>query len=210
VVEVTASSPVETRSAIEVHSASALQREDRAAFERIPVTAIPRTLLDFAAVDPGFLGAAIERVYRRDLLDLDAVDRLLIRSRGFRGVARLREAVEIYRIKAFTRSRLERRFLAVVRRAGLRRPSMNFFVVGFELDAYWPIERFAVELDTYDHHGDPVAFEADRLRQEDLKLAGIEIVRITGARLDREPDAVVVRLRRLLAQRRQQLGLPPD
>jgi very-short-patch-repair endonuclease len=82
---------------------------------------------------------------------------------------------------------------------------MNFFVDGFELDAYWPTERFAVELDTYDHHGDPVAFEADRLRQEDLKLAGIEIVRLTGARMDHEPDAVVVRLRRLLAQRRQQL-----
>jgi len=210
VIEVTAASPVETRCAIEVHSASALKREDRATFERVPVTAIPRTLLDFAAVDPKFLGAAIERAYRRDLLDLDAIDRLLIRSTGFRGVARLRGAIEIYRIKAFTRSRLERRFLALARRAGLRQPSMNLFVAGFELDAYWPIERFAVELDTYDHHGDPVAFEADRLRQEDLKLAGIEIVRLTGARMDREPDAIVVRLRRLLAQRRQQLGLSPD
>ena len=70
----------------------------------------------------------------------------------YRGVARLREAVEIYRVKAFTRSLLERRFLSLVRRAGLRRPSMNLFISGFELDAYWPIERFAVELDTYDHH----------------------------------------------------------
>jgi very-short-patch-repair endonuclease len=193
-----------------VHSAAALKREDRTTFERVPVTAIPRTLLDFAAVDPKFLSAAIERAYRRDLLDLNAIDRLLIRSHGFRGVARLREAMEIYRIEAFTRSRLERRFLALVRRAELRQPSMNLFVAGFELDAYWSIERFAVELDTYDHHGDPVAFEADRLRQEDLKLAGVEIVRLTGARMDREPDAIVVRLRRLLAQRRQQLGLPSD
>ena len=210
VVEVTANSPVETRRTIEVHSATALHQEDRATFEQIPVTAIPRTLLDFAAVDPRFLGAAIERAYRRDLLDLDAIDRLLVRSRGFRGVARLRNAMEIYRVTAFTRSRLERRFLAVVRRAGLPQPSMNLFVSGFELDAYWPVERFAVELDTYDHHGDPVAFEADRLRQEDLKLAGIEMVRLTGARMDREPEAVVVRLRRLLAQRRAQLGLPPN
>jgi predicted transcriptional regulator of viral defense system len=209
VTEVTATSPIETRRAIKVHSARALQPEDCATFERVPVTAIPRTLLDFAAIDPKFLGAAIERAYRRDLLDLDAIDRLLIRSWGFRGVARLRAAVEIYRVKAFTRSRLERSFLSVIRRAGLRQPSMNLFVAGFELDAYWPIERFAVELDTYDHHGDPVAFELDRRRQEDLKLAGIEMVRITGARMDREPDAIVLRLHRLLAQRRQQLGLPP-
>jgi len=210
IVEVTATSPVETRGAIEVHSARALQPEDRATFERVPVTAIPRTLLDFAAVDPRFLGYVTERAYQRDLLDLDAIDCLLARSRGFRGVARLREAVELYRVKAFTRSRLERRFLALVRRAGLRQPAMNLFIDGFELDAYWPIERFAVELDTYDHHGDPVAFEVDRRRQEDLKLAGIEMVRITGARMDREPDAVVVRLSRLLAQRRQQLGLLPN
>ena len=49
------------------------------------------------------------------------------------------------------------------------------------------------------------SFEIDRLRHEDLKLAGIEIVRITGARLDREPMSVVRRLRRLLAQRRHEL-----
>ena len=92
---------------------------------------------------------------------------------------------------AFTRSGLERRFLALVRRAGLPRPSMNLFVEGYELDAYWPDERFAVELDTYDYHGTPAAFEADRVRQEDLKLAGIEMVRITGTRMDREPTVVM-------------------
>jgi len=80
---------------------------------------------------------------------------------------------------------------------------MNLVIAGYELDAYWPRECFAVELDTYDYHGSPAAFERDRIRQEDLKLAGIEIVRITGARLDREPKAVANRLRRLLAQRRR-------
>ncbi len=82
---------------------------------------------------------------------------------------------------------------------------MNYFVEKYELDAYWSEERFAVELDTYDYHGGHVAFEQDRLRQEDLKLAGIEIVRITGLRIDREPEAVVARLHRLLAQRRRHL-----
>lgn len=82
---------------------------------------------------------------------------------------------------------------------------MNYFINGFELDAYWPHARFAVELDTYDHHGTPSAFEKDRLRQEDLKLTGIELTRITGKRLDREPKVVMARLRRLLAQRRHEL-----
>lgn len=208
IVEVTATSPRETRQEIGVHSAATLTPEDRSAFEGIPVTSLPRTLLDFAAVDPRFLGVVIENAERLGLLDLIAIDAFLERSRGFRGVARLREALEIYRDPAFTRSRLERRFLALVKRAGLPRPSMNYFVEGYELDAYWPAERFAVELDTYDYHGGHLAFEKDRLRQEDLKLAGIEITRVTGVRLDREPEAVVSRLRRLLAQRQRQLQRP--
>lgn len=79
---------------------------------------------------------------------------------------------------------------------------MNAFVAGFEIDAYWESERFGVELDTYEFHGGRVAFERDRVRDEELKLAGIEIVRITGRRLDHEPGSVIERLGRLLAARR--------
>lgn len=188
-----------------MHSAAALAPLDRAAHEGVPVTAVPRTLLDFSAVDPHYLGQALDNARRLGLLDLIAMDELISRSRGFRGVARLRTALEIHRLAAFTRSGLERRFLALVRRAGLPRPSMNVYVEGHELDAYWPIERFAVELDTYDHHGSPTAFEADRVRQENLKLAGIEMIRFTGIRMDREPAVVTQRLRRLLIQRRREL-----
>ncbi len=170
---------------------------------------MPRTLLDFAAVDPKFLKAALERCSQRGLLDLIALDALIARSRGFRGVARLRNALEAYRTNVFTRSRLERRFLELIKDSDLPQPSINLFIEGYELDAYWQAERFAVELDTYDYHGSPVAFEADRLRQEDLKLAGIEMTRVTGARMDREPEAVVARLHRLLAQRRREMNSAP-
>jgi len=115
-------------------------------------------------------------------------------------------AMERYRSKAFTRSDLERDFLALVKRAHLPPPSMNLFIAGYEIDAYWSELRFAVELDTYDYHGDEISFEEDRLRQEDLKLAGIEMVRITGERMDREPQAVVARLRLLFDQRRRELS----
>lgn len=101
-----------------------------------------------------------------------------------------------------TRSGVERRFLDLVLAAGLPRPSTNFAVLGFELDAYWPEERFAVELDAFETHGTRAAFERDRLRQEDLKLAGIEMTRVTAARLWSEPDRVIERIGRLLAQPR--------
>jgi hypothetical protein len=207
-VEVTASSPRDARRLIRVHSAAALTSQDRTMHDGVPVTATPRTSLDFAVVDPAFLGQALDNARRLGLLDMLAMDELISRSKGFRGVARLRTALEIHRPTAFTRSGLERRFLELTRRAGLPRPSMNLYVEGYELDAYWPIERFAVELDTYDYHGDPRAFEADRIRQESLKLAGIEMVRITGARMAREPEAIAHRLHRLLANRRRELGIP--
>jgi very-short-patch-repair endonuclease len=174
--------------------------------EGIPVTAVPRTLLDFAAIDPLFLTQALDNAHRLGLLDLIAIDALISRSRGFRGIARLREALKPHRSSAFTRSGLERLFLQVVQRSNLPRPSTNLFIEGYELDAYWPTERFAVELDTYDYHGSPAAFEADRLRQEDLKLAGIEMTRVTGIRMEREPRAVATRLRHLLTQRRRELS----
>jgi hypothetical protein len=210
VIDITASSPRHTRPAIRVHSARTLLPEDKDSSEGIPVTAVPRTLLDFAAVDPRFIGVVLDRAERRGLLDLAAIEAMLARSRGFRGARRLRTALAPYRTPAFTRSGLERRFLGLVRDAGLPRPSINFFVEGYELDAYWPAERFGVELDTYDYHGGRRSFEDDRLRQESLKLAGIEMVRITGARLDREPRAVIKRLRRLLEQRRRDLSRNPQ
>jgi hypothetical protein len=181
---------------------------DRAVHEEIPVTSVPRTLLDLAATfSPSRLERVIERSEELGRFDLRPVEALLGRSRGHRGTGRLREALAIYRPElALTRSGLEKRFLGLVRAAGLPAPSMNFNVAGFELDAYWEPQGFVVEIDAYETHGSRAAFERDRLRQEDLKLLGIEMTRVTGARLEREPDAVMARLRALLRQRNRGVG----
>ncbi|HEY5051868.1 MAG TPA: type IV toxin-antitoxin system AbiEi family antitoxin domain-containing protein [Solirubrobacterales bacterium] len=208
IVDVTARAGKHARPTIRTHSTKALESVDRATAEQIPVTAVPHTLLDLAATSRHrSLGRALARAERLGLLDLMALEDLLRRNTGRQGVSRLRRALVIYRVPAFTRSGLERRFMEVARRAGLPRPSMNLFVAGYELDAYWPRERFAVELDSYEYHGGHASFERDRVRQEDLKLAGIEMTRITAGRIEREPTAVTQRLRQLLAQRRQELGI---
>ena len=84
---------------------------------------------------------------------------------------------------------------------------MNFTAEGYELDAYWPDLRFAVELDLFETHGTRAAFERDRLRQEELKLLGIEMIRVTKPRLDAEPHTVLRNLATLLGRRRRELGL---
>jgi hypothetical protein len=181
--------------------------EDRGVRDGIPVTALPRTLLDLAAtLSVGRLDHAIQRSEERGLFDLWAIEALLARVGRHPGTGPLRRALAIYRDEpAFTRSYLERRFLDLVKRAGLPTPSTGYNEAGYELDAYWQPERFAVELDVYETHGSHAAFEHDRLRQEDLKLAGIEMTRVTGPRLDREPNEVIARVGALLEQRRQQL-----
>jgi very-short-patch-repair endonuclease len=89
--------------------------------------------------------------------------------------------------------------------ANLPRPAFNTFVAGHEIDAYWERERFAVEVDGWEWHRTRAAFEKDPLRQENLKLAGIDSIRITARRIEREPQAVGQRLTRLLNQRRRSL-----
>jgi len=71
-------------------------------------------------------------------------------------------------------------------------------VAGFEVDLYWPQFRLAVELDTPSFHGTRLAFERDRRRDEALTLAGIRVVRFTGARVDSAPEATVAALRSLM------------
>jgi very-short-patch-repair endonuclease len=187
-----------------------LETVDLTAIERTPVTSLARTYLDLAAMlSEARLERELERSEELKIFDLRDLEAVLDRYAGHPGAGRLGRALAIYRPDAaVTRSGLERRFLRLVRAAGLSSPSMNFHVAGFELDAYWEPERFAVELDVYETHGTRAAFERDRLRHEDLKLAGIEMIRVTGPRLDREPNEVVGRVAVLLERRRREFGLP--
>jgi very-short-patch-repair endonuclease len=205
-IHVTAPAARRAKRAFVVHSAD-LPPRDRTVQRDIPVTSLARTQLDLAAmVSMSRLERLLERSEERGNFDLVALDDLLARTSGHPGHGRLRAALAIYREDpAFVRSKLERRFLSLVRKAGLPTPSMNLNVAGYELDAYWEPERFAVELDVYETHGSHAAFERDRLRQEDLKLKGVEMIRVTGPRLDGEPEAIVARVAAHLELRRRQL-----
>jgi len=171
--------------------------------EGIPVTSVSRTILDLAVDSwPKTVARQIERADDLKVFDLREMRDLLDRTKGHRGWAKVHAALDLYDEKpVFTRSGLERRFLELVRGAGLAEPAMNRFVAGHEIDAYWEAECFAVELDVFETHGSRLSFEEDRVRDDDFLHAGIETTRVTGPRLDREPAAVVDSLRRHLARR---------
>jgi very-short-patch-repair endonuclease len=190
--------------AIGLHHCPALRDEDIAETERLPVTAVSRTLLDYASTAKGLrLDRAIDRADRLGLLDLTAIDRITDEVLGHRGRGPLRRAMVIYRESGFTRSGGEKRMLAALADAGVRRPVVNNFLEGYELDFFWERERLAVELDSWEHHRGRRSFEEDRKRQDELTMAGIEMIRITGTRLRREPRKVAFRIAEHLARRRQ-------
>jgi very-short-patch-repair endonuclease len=190
--------------AIGLHHCPALRDEDVAETERLPVTAIPRALLDYAADAKRWrLERAIDKADRLGLLDLAAVGRITDEVRGHRGRGPLRRAMGIYGETGFTRSGGEKRMLAALADTGVRRPAVNNFIEGYELDFYWGPERLAVELDSWEHHRSRRSFEEDRERQEDLAMAGIETIRISGTRLRREPHKVAIRIAEHLDRRRR-------
>jgi hypothetical protein len=187
---------------VRIHRARRLEEVDRMLIEGVPVTAVPRTLLDLAAVVRfEQLERLVEKAEEQGLFDLRQMEELLARTVGHHGHGRLRRAIALYKPSSFTRSGLEKRFLELVIAAGLPQPRMNFVEHGLELDCYWPEYRFAVELDVFEMHGTRAAFERDRKRQEDLLLAGITMTRVTGPRLAREPEEVIERVARLLSAR---------
>jgi very-short-patch-repair endonuclease len=189
--------------AIGLHHCPALRDDDIAETERLPVTGVARTLLDFASEADAFrLGRAIDQADRLDLLDLAAVDLTTEEIRGHRGRGPLLRAMTIYREKGFTRSGGEKQMLAALADAGVRRPLVNNFIEGQELDFYWEAERFAVELDSWEFHRGRRSFEEDRKRQEGMAMANVETIRITGARLRREPRGVAMRIAAHLDRRR--------
>jgi hypothetical protein len=201
-VHVTSRGPRTKKRSFVVHRAE-LERRDLKRRDGIPVTSLSRTILDVAVTSRArTVRRHVQLADDLKLFDLREMEDLLGRTKGHRGQAKVRAALELYDERpVFTRSGLERRFLEVVREAGLPEPAMNHFVAGFEIDAYWADHRFGVELDVYATHGSRLSFEEDRERDDALLHAGIETTRVTGPRLDREPDAVVDSIRRHLARR---------
>jgi predicted transcriptional regulator of viral defense system/very-short-patch-repair endonuclease len=198
----TGPSPRARRLPIHIHRSRTFTDADRALVDNIPVTSVPRTLLDQAARVPGRrLKRLLKAAEEEKCFNLTAVYDVLERNRGHRGHKRLKRAIALYEPPAFTRSQFETLFYEAVLAAGLPTPRVNYNVAGMELDLYWPEHRFAVELDLYETHGTRESFEDDRLRQEDLLLEGVGMTRVTGPRFAREPSEVLARIRRLLAER---------
>lgn len=202
--EVTVPSQGHRRRGIRVYRTAGMPQSDFTILEKIPATSAARTLFDLAGVvSTRDRERAIDRAKRTGQLDLLALDAILAR-RGRRPEAQLvRNALDLYRKPIHDRARSELLFLQALENEGLPLPVFNCWVEQWEIDAYWEAERFAVEVDGWETHGSRQAFEDDRLRLEEMKLAGIDCIRISARRIETHPKQVAQRIGTFLARRRR-------
>jgi very-short-patch-repair endonuclease len=189
-----------SRPRLTIHSAAALHPGDRAEVDGIPVTSVPRTLLDLAeVVAPTQVRRASEAAERHRILDVTAASELITRSNGRRGLPALLALLDYDpAVAQEARSDLESAFLDLVREADLPPPSVNVLVEGYLVDAYWPAARLVVELQSYQHHAHRQAFDRDYAKLGRLTMSGFRVLPLTARQLRDEADWVMGALRWLI------------
>jgi hypothetical protein len=183
---------------IRLHRSRSLDARDTTNHQGIPITTIARTLLDLAAtVREDRLERALAQAERLQLYDHRAITDVIGRNNGHRGKGVLARATAPE--PKLTRSELEARFLALVRKAGLPEPDANSSLdapdhPGLEPDFYWPSQGLVVETDGWKTHKTKAAFKSDRRKDAALTSAGYRVMRFTYEDVVYEPDTVVARL----------------
>lgn len=176
-----------------------LHRAESCLIAGIPVTTPARTAFDLGR-RPGVDKAVI----RLDALsnatglrraDLDGV---LERHRGARGIAQLREVLEL--VDGGAESPQETRTRLVLIRAGLPRPTTQIRVFDecdhlvARVDMGWEQWKVGVEFDGAHHWTDPVQRARDINRLAELESCGWRIIRVSSELLRHAPGVVIDRV----------------
>jgi hypothetical protein len=203
-IEVTIPRKSRSRESIRRHRA-VLAADELTTAAQIPVTTVPRTLLDLSASLPtDRLEQTLRQSERLRIYDTLSLGEMLARHPRHRGARSIRECLRRRRDAppGVTREELEARFLAFLDRAGLPRPRLNAWLSlrdrRYQADCLWRDRSLIVELDGYASHGTRIAFEDDRERDRILQVEGWRVIRVTWQQLHESGGKIAADLRRLL------------
>ena len=172
----------------------------------VPVTTVPRTLVDLTDVlDARQLANVLHEAAFHRRFNMAATRAAMSRAAGRRNLGTLETALPAHEAgSAGTRSALEDRVLALIGPAGLPEPLSNMPVRAagrrIEVDLHWPAQGLVVEIDG-DGHTRPRTRREDAARDRALRAAGHAVVRFTGGDVDDRPAAVLEGLRAALSRR---------
>jgi Transcriptional regulator, AbiEi antitoxin len=190
---------------VRVYRHPSLAPDEVTTLDGIPITTVPRTLLDLASVIAAYkLRRAVERADQLELFDGAAVNALLERHRGRPGAPVLAALLKDFREHGMTatRSDPEALFLHICLEHGIPRPTINRSADRREIDATWPGSDLLVEIDSWKHHRSRVAFGLDRTKDRRALIDGRPTARFTADELEQAPAAVAADLRALLRRGR--------
>ena len=170
---------------------------DAWSYQGIPVTTVPRTLVDLASdLTTEQLTLAVHEAAVRHKTKPDDVEAVLERRPTAKG-ARILRAI-LRGDERVTLSELERRFLDLLRAAAMPLPTTNIVLGGFRVDCHWDVPRLTVELDGYRYHHTRHAWEQDRRRERLARARGDEFRRYTYGDVFEHPRLMMRELRALL------------
>jgi very-short-patch-repair endonuclease len=182
---------------LETRRCRTLSPLDGTRYRGIPVTTVPRTLVDLAGatkLDPlARMCHEAEVLHRTRPTDVDAV---LRRRPNTAGIWKLRAILNGDAL--VTLSELERAFVALLRAHGLPLPLTNRPAGAYWVDCRWPTQRLTVELNSYRFHHSRHAWEQDARRERDARARGDEFRRFTYGDVVENPGYVASEMRRLL------------
>jgi len=163
----------------------------------IPVTTVPETLVALAAqLDLDALARACHEAGVRYRTTPRHVHAALERWPNAPGAGKLRAVMS--GDAHVTLSRLERRFLGLLREHGLPLPVTNRVAGGRRVDCRWPDHHLTVELDSYQFHNTRHAWEQDRRREREAHARGDGFRRFTYGDVFESPGPMLAELRSLL------------
>jgi Transcriptional regulator, AbiEi antitoxin len=170
---------------------------ERTTHRGIPITTVPRTLVDLAShLSLDALARACHEAGVKYETTPEQVEAVLAKRRRTRGAAKLR-AVTSGDVQALL-SELERAFQRRLKEAGLPLPETNRPAHGRRVDCRWPDRRVTVELDSYRYHHSRHAWEQDRRREREARARGDEFRRYTYGDVVETPRLMLAELRALL------------
>lgn len=162
------------------HRTDLLEPLDVTSVNRIPVTSLPRTLLDLGAVVSFEVVemAAQDAIIRGGVSAVELVCVLeRVGKRGRRGAAALRAVVRASLPSAGIESRLELDLVRLIESCPVPQPVLQYEIVlpdgrRLRLDTAWPELRIAAEADGRRWHSTRREFERDLLRSRAITAAG--------------------------------------
>ncbi|MFO7591661.1 MAG: type IV toxin-antitoxin system AbiEi family antitoxin domain-containing protein [Acidimicrobiia bacterium] len=198
------------RDGVVVHRLADLHPRWTIDHDGVRTTTVARTLVDLGAVaSPRTVEAALDRSAGRRLVTYREVRDAMVAvaRKGRTGVGTIRALLETRVGRTHPAGVLEARMTSLLLNAGLPPAQPEFVVVdehgGFlaAVDFAYPDRRLAIEVDGYEFHSSPVAFDQGHARDRLLIAEQWAVLHFGWAAVERHADRVAREIRSVLHRR---------